>query len=73
MGGMLPSRKAVEVRPEDVLTAKEAELLEKVKKGAVPCPWCGRPLEGEFVYFELEDDDFYAGVRLSCRCGFVEY
>jgi hypothetical protein len=63
----------VEVRMEDVLAIEEAELLEKAGNGKLPCPWCGRPLRGEFVYFELEDEDSYAGVRLSCSCGFVEY
>lgn len=66
-------RESSEVRVEDVLTVKEAELLEAADKGDLPCPWCGRPLAGGFVYFELEDDDYYAGVRLSCSCGFVEY
>lgn len=68
-----PSRKVIEVGPEDVLTAAEAELLQRADKGILPCPWCDLPLKGEFVYYELEDDDFYAGVRLSCGCGFVEY
>jgi hypothetical protein len=63
----------VEVRMEDVLAVEEAELLDRAEKGAVPCPWCGRPLRGELVYFEFGDEDSYAGVRLSCSCGFVEY
>ena len=63
---------SVDVRKDKVLVAREAELLEAVGQGKVPCPWCERPLKGEFVYFELEDEDCYAGVRLSCRCGFVE-
>jgi hypothetical protein len=66
-------RAGVEVGKEDVLAVREGELLDKAEKGAVPCPWCGRPLRGEFVYFELEDEDDYAGVRLLCICGFVEY
>lgn len=69
----LPSRKAIELEPEDILPAKEAELLQKAKKGVLPCPWCDGPLRGEFVCFTMEGDDFYAGVRLSCLCGFVEY
>ena len=70
---MLPSDEVTAVSPEDVLPAKEAELHERVKQGLIPCPWCERPLAGEFFYFRLEGDDFDAGVRLSCRCGFVEY
>ena len=65
--------RVIEVGPEDVLTASQAELVDRAKAGTLPCPWCDRPLEGEFVYYELEGDDFYAGVRLSCGCGFVEY
>ena len=67
------TRKVIEVRPEDALTAEDAELLVRTDKGILPCPWCDLPLRGEFVYYELEGDDFYAGVRLSCGCGFVEY
>lgn len=58
---------------EDLLAAEELELLEKAHKGDVLCPWCERPLRAEFVCVELENDDHYAGVRLSCSCGFVEY
>ena len=66
-------KKSAEVRKEDVLAVKEAELLKKADKGSIPCPWCGQPLKGEFVYFEFDKDDYCAAVRLSCRCGFVEY
>ena len=58
---------------EDVLAAEELELVEKARKEELTCPWCERPLRAEFVYVELENDDYYAGVRLSCSCGFVEY
>ena len=64
---------ATEVGPEDILSAEEVNLLQRADKGILPCPWCDLPLKGEFVYYELEGDDFYAGVRLSCGCGFVEY
>ena len=64
---------AIEVGPEDVLTRDEAELLAKARNGQLPCPWCERPLDGEFVFHRLGGDDYYAGVRLSCLCGFVEY
>ena len=67
------AEKAIEVGPEDILTTDEVDLLQRADKGILPCPWCDLPLKGEFVYYELEDDDFYAGVRLSCGCGFVEY
>ena len=70
---MLPSVEVIKVRPEDVLPAKEVELLERARKGLVICPWCERPLVGEFFCLELEDDAVEAGVRLSCRCGFEEY
>ena len=66
-------RKETEVRPQDVLTTEQMELLERANRGAAPCPWCGLPLKGAFIYYDLEDDDCYAGVRLSCQCGFVEY
>ena len=66
-------REPVDARNEKALAAKEAELLEETGKGNLPCPWCERPLKGEIVYFELQEEGFYAGVRLSCRCGFVEY
>lgn len=52
---------------------RDERLLEKAREGNLPCPWCGKPLRGELVHFELEDDDSYTGVRLSCSCGFVEY
>ena len=68
-----PAREVIEVGPEDVLTAQEVDLLQRAESGKVSCPWCGQPLMGEFLYYDLENDDFYAGVRLSCGCGFVEY
>ena len=63
----------IEVGLEDVLTRQEVELLEKARNGTLPCPWCERPLSGEFFFHRLEGDHYYAGVRLSCSCGFVEY
>ena len=71
--GPPPLRNAIEVGPEDVLTEQDVELLGRVKKGILPCPWCDLPLRGEFVYYELRGDDDYTGVRLSCVCGFLEY
>ena len=67
------AEKVIEVSPEDILAAEEVDVLQRADKGILPCPWCDLPLKGEFVYYELEGDDFYAGVRLSCGCGFVEY
>ena len=61
------------VRAEDVLSDSELQLLAQAKSRQVPCPWCKRPLSGDFVYVEVAEDDYYAGVKLSCQCGFVEY
>jgi hypothetical protein len=62
------------VRPEAVLSDRQLQLLAQAQSGELPCPWCQRPLSGDFVYVEVpDDDDYYAGVKLSCRCGFVEY
>ena len=66
-------REIVEVRPEVVLTHGELRILTQARDQELPCPRCGLPLLGEFIYIPLEDDDHYAGVRLSCSCGFVEY
>ena len=66
-------REPIKVGPEDVLTRDEAELLARARRGELPCPRCEQPLYGEFVYFPLDDGDCYAGVKLSCLCGFVEY
>jgi len=66
-------RGTIKVGPEDVLTRDEAELLARARGGELPCPRCGQPLYGEFMYFPLDDGDCYAGVKLSCLCGFVEY
>ena len=63
----------IEVGLEDVMTRDEAALLAKTRNGELPCPWCESPLSGEFVFHRLEGDHYYAGVRLSCTCGFVEY
>jgi uncharacterized protein (UPF0212 family) len=52
---------------------RDRDLLERAEQGNLPCPWCGKPLKGELVFIELEEDDSYTGVRLSCSCGFVEY
>lgn len=64
---------AAKVRPEEVLTLDEMRVLARARNGELPCPRCGQPLYGELAYYPLEDDDCYAGVRLSCSCGFVEY
>ena len=67
------SCETIEVGLEDVLTRDEAELLAKARNGTLTCPWCEGPLSGEFFFHRLEGDHYYAGVRLSCTCGFVEY
>lgn len=70
---MLPSVEVITVRPEDVLSAKEMELLDRARKGLVICPWCERPLAGGFFCLGLKSGDIETGVRLNCRCGFEEY
>jgi hypothetical protein len=64
---------AVTLEPEAVLTQRELSTLKRARNQELPCPCCGLSLLGEFIYFPLEDDDYYAGVRLSCSCGFVEH
>ena len=66
-------QKAVTLEPEVLLTLGELGILRRARDQELPCPRCGLPLLGEFIYFPLEDDDYYAGVRLSCSCGFVEH
>ena len=66
-------REATEVRPEDVLSDRELDVLARVRAGQLPCPICGKTLQGQFLYIQVDADDYYAGVKLSCRCGFVEY
>ena len=66
-------QKAVTLEAEDLLTDEEMRILRRARDQELPCPRCGLPLLGEFIYFPLEDDDYYAGVRLSCSCGFVEH
>ncbi len=62
---------SVTPRPEDILTAQEAEVLQKAEAGVLPCPWCGRMLRAEMI---VSGD--YEGVVLSCpdggSCGFRE-
>ncbi len=73
-GALSPGpKKVIEPGPGDVLSRKDMELLERARRGELPCPRCSRTLDGEFVYFPLEEGDCYAGVRLHCLCGFVEY
>lgn len=66
-------QKVFTLEPEDVLTHGELDVLTQARDQKLPCPRCGLSLLGEFIYFPLEDDDYYAGVRLSCSCGFVEH
>ena len=66
-------RETDEVRPEVVLTHGELNVLTRARDQELPCPRCGLPLLGEFIVIPLADGDHYAGVRLSCSCGFVEY
>jgi hypothetical protein len=55
------------VRPEDILTSREADLLQRADKGELPCPACGTPLRANVVR-----DDLCNGVVLFCGCGFRE-
>ena len=66
-------QKVVTLEPEDVLTRGELNVLTQARDLDLPCPRCGLPLLGEFIVIPVEDDDHYAGVRLSCSCGFVEH
>jgi len=60
------------VQPEDVLTEREHQLLDRAQAGEISCPWCERPLMGTF-YFYLDDGYQDKGVRLRCSsCGFDE-
>ena len=60
------------IQPEDVLTEREHEMLDRALAGEIMCPWCERPLKGIF-YFYLEDGYQYKGVCLHCSsCGFDE-
>ena len=57
-------------RPEDILTAEEAELLQRAARGELTCLTCGEVLEAEKVI-----SPYYEGVILWCpdlECGYVE-
>ena len=65
-------RERYTIQPEDVLTEREHELLDRAQAGEISCPWCGQILRGMF-YFYLEDGYHDKGVRLHCpSCGFDE-
>lgn len=60
--------KSVTVRPEQVLTEAEAELMQKIDRGEMLCPRCERPLTGEKFVSEI-----YTGLIIEClNCGFRE-
>ncbi len=69
--GASPLR-AIPVRTEDILMLAEAELLRKADQGVLPCPHCGRPLQGRLRITEV-----YQGLVLFCAdiegCGYYEY
>ena len=69
---MSKEHKGYTIQPEDVLTEREHELLDRAQAGEITCPWCEQTLRGIF-YFYLEDGYQYKGVRLHCSgCGFDE-
>lgn len=66
---LLPERKVRhELRPEDILTSEEAELLQRASRGELPCPQCSKPLQASVIR-----SDVYNGILLFCECGFQEY
>ena len=54
----------VEPRPEDILTSREAEILQLADRSELPCPRCGGTLVGERIVSEV-----YEGVMLTCLIG----
>ena len=65
---LLESRAEYEVRPEDVLTSQEVDMLQRADKGELPCPECNEPLRASVIRSEVCN-----GVVLFCECGFEEY
>jgi hypothetical protein len=60
--------KSITVRPEQVLTEAEAQLMQKIDREELPCPRCASPLTGEKFVSEV-----YTGVMVEClKCGFRE-
>lgn len=61
------------IQPEDILTEREFETLQRARADQIMCPWeCDRPVRGSF-YFFVHDGIQHKGVRLQCgRCGFDE-
>ena len=59
------------MEPEEVLTAREAEIVEMADRGQLPCPCCGRALHASKVW-----SDVYEGIVLYCpdelNCKFRE-
>lgn len=41
-------RQRYTIQPEDVLTEREHELLDRAQAGEITCPWCEQPLRGIF-------------------------
>ena len=60
------------IRSEDILTAEQAETLQRADRGELACPRCGLPLAGRMLVSEVPD--LYEGVQLYCgTCGFQEF
>ena len=54
----------IHLRPEDILTTLESEVLQLADRGELPCPKCGGTLFATRVV--CED---YEGVVLKCLTG----
>ncbi len=62
------------VRPEDILTTAQAELLQKADAGLLVCPACGQSLRAMMAI--APEPDLYADVLIFCvdrSCGYFEY
>lgn len=64
-------KKSIVVQPKDILTPREAKILQQVDRGELFCPRCGRCLSGD----KLVADGIYEGVVIVCLtgCGWREY
>ena len=59
--------KCIVPKPKDILTQTEADLLQRIDRGEIPCPCCGATMWGYKMVVEE-----YEGIILGCNCGFVE-
>jgi len=63
--------KQFSVKSENILTPKEAEVLQLSDRGDLSCPRCSKPLYGD----KLVEEGIYISIILVCLegCGFREY